>query len=130
MIKAVIFDIFNVFYKPGIILGSYDEEMISLAARLREKGIKIFAISNSYGAFKPLQEVFDKIYFCSDMGIWKPDPRAFEYFLREENLKPKECVYFDDTTSNVKSAESLGIKSFLFQDAKETEKILKDLKFI
>jgi FMN phosphatase YigB (HAD superfamily) len=35
--------------------------------------------------------------------------------MLENNLKPEECVYFDDSEENIKMAKSLGIKAFLFE---------------
>lgn len=124
-IKAIIFDIYRVFYKPRLLLGGYyDEKMIALANDLKKKNIKILALSNSGGEFLPLKDCFDKIYFCSEIGFYKPDNRALGFILEKEGLKPEDCIYFDDSKVNLESGESLGIKSFLFVSVEETKKII------
>lgn len=124
-IKAIIFDVFGVFYKQKfLLLGSYDEDMISLAKNLKDRGIRVFALSNSFGEFLPLKDCFDKIYFCSEIGFYKPDFRALNFLLEKENLKPEDCLYFDDTRENIEMGERIGIKSFLFESVDETIKII------
>lgn len=130
MIKAVIFDIFGVFYKPKfLVTGVYNEQMISLVKGLKTKNVKVFAISNSIDSFAPLREVFDKIYFAGEIGFYKPDSEAYKYLLLKEGLKPEECVYFDDSQSNVDGAKKITIPSFLFKDYKDTVSVLNNLFF-
>lgn len=109
-------------------------EMIELARNLKEKGIKIFVLSNNFlersnyykRNFEFLKSIPEKIYFSYQSGLVKPDPEAFLNVLSENNLKPEECIYFDDSATNVSTAHNLGIKSFIFKDANETNKILED----
>ncbi|MDQ5950115.1 MAG: putative hydrolase of the superfamily [Patescibacteria group bacterium] len=127
MVKAIIFDIFGVFYKPKfLVAGTYDEKMIALVKELKSKGLKVFAISNSFDSFAPLHEVFDKIYFAGEIGFYKPDPEPFLYVLKKENLTPEECVYFDDSKSNVDGGRKVLIPSFLFESVDETTRVLKE----
>lgn len=131
MIKAVIFDIFGVFYKPKFLVsGVYDEEMISLVKDLKSKGIKVFAISNSFDAFPELHQVFDKIYFAGEIGFYKPDPEIFEYVLQKENLHPAECIYFDDSEKNIKAGNLVGMNSFKFVNLESTKDILFQYKLL
>ena len=46
--------------------------------------------------------------------------------LKENDLKPEECIYFDDQEKNLKAAESIGIKSFMFMDEVAVEKIVRE----
>ena len=62
-------------------------------------------------------------------GFIKPDRRAWELILSENNLAPGECIYFDDKEKNVLAAESVGIKSFLFTGEEDMEKIIAELVF-
>lgn len=107
-------------------------EMLDAARLLKSKGIKTFILSNNfkercafYKNFSWLNEVFDKVYFSWQTGYVKPDPRAWELILKENDLKPNECLYFDDQLKNIKTAKSLGIPSFQFKTEHETCKIIK-----
>lgn len=104
------------------------EKMIAFARELRAKGIKVFMLSNNfkeraeyYGQYPWIHEAVDKVYFSWQTGFIKPDPEAWKLVLFENNLKPEECIYFDDQEKNVKAAEAVGIKSFLFTDEAELE---------
>lgn len=95
--------------------------MISFARELKERGVKVFILSNNfkeradyYGHYPWIHDVVDKVYFSWQTGFVKPDPGAWGFILSENNLSPEECLYFDDKEKNVKSAESVGIKSVLF----------------
>ncbi|NVN96783.1 HAD family phosphatase [Candidatus Nomurabacteria bacterium] len=109
------------------------ERMIQYAKILKEKGIKIYILSNNfkeradfYGHYPWMHDTVDKVYFSWQTGFVKPDVRAWELVLSENNLKGDECMYFDDQKKNLESAESIGIKSFLFTNEEELEKIINE----
>lgn len=52
----------------------------------------------------------------------KTDPEYFRTLLKDKNLKPKDCVYFEHTPEAVKSAQTLEIVSYFYDD------IQKDLE--
>jgi HAD superfamily hydrolase (TIGR01509 family) len=108
-------------------------EMIALAKELKQKGIKVIILSNNfkerssfYQQYPSLKEAADKFYYSWQTGFIKPDPGAWQNVLEDNNLKPKECIYFDDQDKNLKAAESLGIKAHMFVDAITTKEILKE----
>jgi putative hydrolase of the HAD superfamily len=109
-------------------------EMIALAKNIRDKGIKILILSNNFiervdyyeQNFNFLKEVIDRVYYSWQTGFIKPDIRAYQKILSDYNLKPEECLYFDDSKGNIEVANQLGIKSFIFKDVDATKKILKD----
>jgi len=110
------------------------EFMIKFARELRGRGIKIIVLSNNfkeraeyYGHYPWMRDAVDKIYFSWQTGFIKPDPRAWELVLKENDLKPEECIYFDDQDKNIKAAESVGIKSFKFTNEVELELTLRKL---
>ena len=113
-----------------------DNEMVESVKELKTKGFTLFILSNNLRErslyytehFKILNEIFDKMYFSWQTGFIKPDIRAYENILKENNLKPEECVYFDDSEKNIEVANSLGIKSFLFKGVNETRTLLKSMK--
>ncbi len=107
------------------------DRMINYAGGLKQKGIKIFVLSNNfreratfYEHYPWMHDIVDKAYFSWQTGFVKPDPRAWELVLKENNLKSGECLYFDDQEKNVESAKSLGIESFLFKKEEELENII------
>jgi len=112
-------------------------ELIDLAKQIKNKGIKIFILSNNfveradyYKQNFPFLEIFNKIYYSWQTGFVKPDPMAFKNLLLENSLKPEECIYFDNSEENIKAANSLGIEAFLFKDTEGFKKILIEYQLI
>lgn len=111
-------------------------DMVKLAKDLKNKGLKIFILSNNflerveyYKNFPFLEEIADKIYYSWQTGFVKPDIRAYQKILSDYNLKPEECLYFDDSKNNVEVATQLGIKSFLFEGIDSIKRILQVSSF-
>ena len=109
------------------------EKMVVFAKSLRKKNIKVFILSNNfkerslyYNNYPWVHDAVDKTYFSWQTGFIKPDIRAWQLILTENNLKPEKCIYFDDQEKNLKAAESVGIKSFLFTNEEELEKIVNE----
>lgn len=107
------------------------KRMISFSKELREKGVRIFILSNNfkerasfYGHYPWIHDSVDKLYFSWQTGFIKPDIKAWELVLNENGLKAEECLYFDDQDKNIKAAESIGIKSFRFTNEEDLEKVI------
>ncbi|HEX9153787.1 MAG TPA: HAD-IA family hydrolase [Candidatus Saccharimonadales bacterium] len=49
-------------------------------------------------------------YYRDIMNYHKPDPRAFDDLLKDHSLRPHECVYVGDSTSDAKAANEAGLK--------------------
>ncbi len=108
------------------------DNMVAFAKDLRAKGVKVFILSNNfkeraeyYGNYPWVHEAVDKVYFSWQTGFIKPDPQAWTSILAEHNLKPAECMYFDDQERNIHAAEKVGITSFIFSDE---ENLIADVK--
>ncbi|MDO8524091.1 MAG: HAD family phosphatase [bacterium] len=108
-------------------------EMIELVKNIKEKGIKVFILSNNFPersayykqVFPFLDEIFDKVYYSWQTGLVKPNLKAYKNILKENNLKAKECLYFDDSQSNIEIANRLGINSFLYTGLNSLEEALE-----
>jgi glucose-1-phosphatase len=60
----------------------------------------------------------------------KPDKEIFEFVLAENDLRPEETVFIDDSPQHVKGAGECGINAFLLQKNMEVEDLLKELKLL
>lgn len=100
-----------------------NKELVDLARKLKEKGYKLVIMSNNFCErakyyaknFKFLDEIFEKVYYSWQTGFVKPDIRAFQLIFSDLNLKPSECLYFDDSEKNVVMANSLGIEAYIYR---------------
>lgn len=109
-------------------------EIVEFTTSLRNKGIKIFILSNNfkeradyYSHYPWLRDAVDKVYFSWQTGLVKPNPEAWINVLKENNLAADECLYFDDQEKNLKAAESIGIKSFMFTTADDLKRIVENI---
>lgn len=121
------------FWKYWFEVEEPSERMISFAKELKNRGIKIFVLSNNfkeraeyYGHYPWMHEVIDKAYFSWQTGFVKPNIDAWKLVLSENDLQPEECLYFDDQDKNIKASEETGIKSFIFTKEEELERIVNE----
>lgn len=95
-------------------------EVFPLLVRLKEKGHRIFVLSNTSPVFyelleeqlSPLNGILDGFVLSCDIKVIKPDRKMFEEILHKYQLDPANCVFLDDIADNTKMAESLGIKAY------------------
>ncbi|MEO3407237.1 HAD family phosphatase [Mucilaginibacter sp. CAU 1740] len=57
--------------------------------------------------------LFEKTYYSHLTGKRKPEPAIFEQVLQENNLKPEETLFIDDSPQHLETAKKLGIQTFL-----------------
>lgn len=121
------------FWKYWFLEEKQSDRVIEYAKCLKQKGIKVFVLSNNfkeratfYNHYPWMHDIVDKAYFSWQTGFVKPDVRAWQLVLEENNLKAEECIYFDDLEKNLFSARSVGIESFLFTNEEELERIINE----
>ncbi len=107
-------------------------ETVEIARGLKERGMRLILLSNifvhnsaHYKNKYQFTKLFEKLYFSSDIGFAKPDSRAFELVLRENNLRPEECLFIDDTKRNIEAARRMGIESHLFRGTAGLREFIK-----
>ena len=98
----------------------------------RKIDLPVFAISNENEELNNyriqtfnLHELFDGFFSSCYVGYRKPDPRIFKSALEITQVKPDECIYFDDRPMLVNAAKKLGMNSMLHQNFETTKNILE-----
>ncbi len=94
--------------------------------------LPVFALSNEsrelndfrIKTFK-LHDLFDGFFSSCYLGMRKPDPRIFIKAMEIVQVKPDECIYFDDRPMLVNAAKKLGMNSIQHQDFETTKNILE-----
>ena len=108
-------------------------EVFPLLTGLKEKGHRIFVLSNTSPVFyellkdqlAPLEKNLDGFVLSCDIKAVKPDPKMFEEILHKYQLDPVNCIFLDDVKDNTKMAESLGIKSYQVKKRSDVVDILQ-----
>jgi HAD superfamily hydrolase (TIGR01509 family) len=110
-------------------------ELVDYAKELKEKGIKIFILSNNFKErteyylkkWPELFSLFDGVYFSWKTGFVKSTLEAYKNLLDKNGLVAGECIFFDDSEKNVALAKSLGINAYIYEDFEKTTKIVEQL---
>lgn len=68
--------------------------------------------------FDDFNKFFIKAYYSHEIGLRKPYPEAFLYILNEQNLKPGETLFIDDTYSNIEGAKKVGLQTIYLEQPK------------
>ncbi len=110
-------------------------ELLNYVHKLRQKGTKVFILSNNFRErteyyrrnFPEIFTSIDSAYFSWETGFVKPDPKALLNVLEKNNLKPEETIFFDDQDKNIEAASALGIEAVKFQTLSQLEEDIKSL---
>ena len=110
-------------------MSSQIDGMEELVKELKDRGYKIYLLSNTskvFYSFKelfPVIKLFDGTFISADHGILKPDRQIFSMFCDKFSLSPRECVFVDDSQANVKSASEEGFTGITFSGNAEELKM-------
>ena len=75
----------------------------------------------------PAMALFKKIYLSQEIGLLKPDPRAFQHALDDIGCCAQEVVLVDDNPACIQEAQKMGFQALLFTDAAALENQLTSL---
>ena len=81
-------------------------------------------------AYPHVMELFRPRLFSADLGLMKPDPRAFAAALEMLNTTGQETLLIDDSSANTSTASSLGIITHQFVAAPMLRSALIDLDML
>lgn len=84
-------------------------------------------LKSSYGISNTMENYFIKEYYSHQIGMRKPNVEIFEFVLKEHKFNPQETLFIDDTPQHIKSANSLGIQTYLMPKGMEFSDMIKTL---
>ncbi|MEU2673677.1 HAD family phosphatase [Streptomyces sp. NPDC007164] len=107
-------------------LGTPNEELITHVRGLRGK-CRLGILSNSFVGAREREtsryrfdELVERIVYSHEIGIEKPDPRAFQAACAALEVRPEGCLFVDDLVVNVEAARAAGMQAHLFEDNART----------
>jgi putative hydrolase of the HAD superfamily len=107
-------------------VGTPNTELIDALTRLDRR--EAFGIlSNSFVGARE-REVerygFDRlareIVYSHEIGVLKPDPRAYATACERMRAAPADCLFVDDLPENVAAARATGMQAVVFEDTPST----------
>lgn len=131
---AQIADYFN---RWDEMLGGEIHGMPALVRELKEKGYKLYGLTNwssetlplAYARFGVLKQMDGTVVSGEEKRI-KPDPEIFKILLERFGLHAENCVFIDDNDSNVRAAQNLGFDAVRFEGAAALRRALKERELI
>lgn len=107
---------------PDSLLGAI-EDTVQVLRELHAAGIRLVALTNWSKELFPVAlnqfaflDLFEDIIVSGQEGVAKPDPRIFEILQKRIGVALADCIFIDDSLSNVKAAEKSGMDTILFTD--------------
>lgn len=107
------------------------KDNLALLPKLKEKGYKLFILSNFHkDAFLKMSSIckfddyFDGKVVSYEVHLLKPEKEIYLELLNRYNLKTEESIFIDDTFKNIEACEKLGIKGIHLKNKEDLEKEL------
>lgn len=89
------------------------EKRISMLSNTNEIHVEAFEsdMKDSHG-LNDLTTFFDHVYYSCRTGMRKPEARIFEMVLKEQNYKPSETLFIDDSPQHIEGAKKVGLNTY------------------
>lgn len=108
------------------------EGTVELLHTLKEKGHPVYGLSNwSTETFPfirheyPFLNLLDDMVISGEINMIKPEPEIFEFFLQKVGKSAAECLFIDDSESNVAAAQQMGFDTVHFKSPEALKRELE-----
>ena len=110
---------------------------VKIMKQLKQAGYPIYGLSNwSAETFPYAREKYDFFDLLDDMvisgevGHIKPDPEIFQILLEKIRRPAQECLFIDDSLSNINQAQKMGFATIHFQSPEQLATVLHELNIL
>jgi putative hydrolase of the HAD superfamily len=109
-----------------------DAVMVELIGELAAEGHTLGLLSNIVGDLVPIFEArhrewlahFSALTYSCEIGVAKPDPRAYEIVAERLGVAPGDCLFLDDREVNVLAAREVGMRAEVFRTADQVRELV------
>ncbi|MCE5289537.1 MAG: HAD family phosphatase [Nocardiaceae bacterium] len=105
-----------------------DDDMFGLVKELRELGLRVGLLSNSWGNSYPrdlIDPLFDSIIISSEVRLRKPQPEIYLMAAEQLAVPAETIVFVDDAEPNLIGAQAVGLQTILHESAAQTRAALR-----
>lgn len=103
-------------------LGGEIYQTVEILRELKSKGETLYALTNWSGETFPIAEArydflqwFDGTLVSGDEKLVKPDPAIFQLLLNRYQLQAGDCLFIDDSKTNIEAAAGIGFVTHHFE---------------
>jgi putative hydrolase of the HAD superfamily len=110
--------------------------MVNLLLDVRRLGTPVAMLSNATTRLwadldhHGLRARFDRVFCSADIGLAKPDSRAYAYVAGALSVRLDELAYIDDTLSWVEAASREGIRGHRYTTPENARAFLHALELL
>ena len=112
--------------------GEGEPELVGLVSSLIDAGWRCGVLANlPVGLSMQLRrehawlEKFDAVTFSCDIGVTKPDERAFAVALDAMGASARDTIFFDDDPDHVAAAQQCGLHAVLYTGPDSVRKLVQ-----
>jgi 2-haloacid dehalogenase len=110
---------------------------VRLLKQLKQAGYSLYGLSNWSAETFPYArrkydffDLLDDIVISGEVGYVKPEPEIYQIMLEKIGRPAHECLFIDDSLTNISRAQEMGIQTIHFQSAEQLEADLEGLKLL
>ena len=118
-------------------IGAAYSGTIEILKQLKQAGYPLYGLSNwsaetfpyareKYGFF----DLLDDFVISGAVGKVKPDPEIFQIMLKKIGRPAEECLFIDDSLTNINQAQKMGFGTIHFQSPEQLAAALHELKIL
>jgi epoxide hydrolase-like predicted phosphatase len=103
-----------------------DRALINMIPKLKPTKIALFSNSLGHMAKEVLKKrhltgkkFFDRVFVSNELHLAKPDKKAYQYVLKQLNVKPEESIMVDDRIENLRPAKALGMNVIHYKNSRQ-----------
>jgi len=118
-------------------IGAAYSGTIEILKQLKQAGYPLYGLSNwSAETFPYAREkydffdLFDDFVISGAVGQVKPDPEIFQIMLEKIGKPAEECLFIDDSLTNINQAQKMGFGTIHFQSPEQLADALHELKIL
>ena len=108
-----------------------DPGLMSFIATLRQAGYKVGLLSNDALTLETklrdelaIYDAFDAVVISAQIGVMKPDERAYLAMTQALGVTPTEAVFIDDNAANIDGASRAGLWAIRYEAGMDVQAAL------
>jgi 2-haloacid dehalogenase len=118
-------------------VGATYDGTIEILKQLKRAGYPLYGLSNWSAETFPFArekydffDLLDDFVISGEVGHIKPDPEIFEIMLEKIGKPAQECLFIDDSLTNINQAQKMGFATIHFQSPEQLATSLHELKLL